>query len=191
MAIIDSQEDQVLLKTYSLRFFDQLFKPLLKSLPQDFISNFNPALLKFFKKTFNMPKRLIGADTLVVDSIVSCFSAFVLNLNEDSMRPMLTKLSKWAMKQKGDEYNLDKANIMCRLLTGLLETLREFFIPLIVPICFEPVLLPLMNTVSTQLSAKSQKLGNKRAREDENVEDNSQNNDKAISLLSVLATTLR
>jgi len=139
-----------------------------------------------------MPKRLIGTDTLVVDSIVSCFSAFVLNLNEDSMRPMLTKLSKWAMKHKGDEYNLDKANIMCRLLTGLLETLREFFIPLIVPICFEPVLLPLMNSVSTQLSAKSQKLGNKRARENENAEDNSSdNNEKAISLLSVLAMTLR
>lgn len=96
-----------------------------------------------------MPKRLISTDTLVVDSIVSCFSAFVLNLNEDSMRPMLTKLSKWAMKQKNDEYDLDKANIICRLLTGLLETLREFFIPLIVPLCFEPVILPLMNSVSS------------------------------------------
>ena len=100
-----------------------------------------------------MPKRLICTDTIVVDSIVGCFTAFVLNLNEDNMRPMLTKLSKWAMKQKGDEYNLDRANIMCRLLTGLLETLREFFIPLIVPICFEPVILPLMNAVASRLSA--------------------------------------
>jgi len=33
MTIIDAQEDQVLLKTYSLRFFDQLLKPFLKSLP--------------------------------------------------------------------------------------------------------------------------------------------------------------
>lgn len=104
---------------------------------------------------------------------------------------MLTKLSKWAMKQKNDEYNLDRANIMCRLLTGVLETLREFFIPLIVPICFEPVLLPLMNGVSKMLSARPLKVGNKRARGDDDMEESNEKNEKANSLLSVLCLTVR
>lgn len=68
----------------------------------------------------------------ISDGIVSCFTAFVVKLSEEQLRPVILRITKWAMKEKGEEaFDFQKALMFCKLLSGVLETLKEFFVPLI------------------------------------------------------------
>jgi len=89
----------------------------------------------------------------VIESIVECFTAFVLHLDEESMRSILSKLCKWGMKDE----NTSRAPIMCKVLTGIIEKLKDLVIGFIVPICFEPVFLPLLELLADTLCTKKAK----------------------------------
>jgi hypothetical protein len=147
----------------------------MESLPNDFVCAHFAKIFKFFKQTFTVP---------AIDSIVKCFTVFVLHLDEDSMRPLLTNLCKWAMKQE----NINKATIMCKVLNGLLEKLKELVHPFLVPICFEPVFMPLLSLIDTQLcTLKKSKLGEKRSLTTATTEHDP---DQIFELLKTLSTSL-
>ena len=56
--------------------------------------------------------------------LVNCFSAFILKLNEEVLRPIIANLAKWSHKAQ------QRKLVFYSLLEGCLETLREFFVPL-------------------------------------------------------------
>ena len=93
---------------------------------------------------------------------VTCFNKFVLKLNEEQLRPIVHGLAKWSLKSKGDLLDLNKVNVFCLSICGTLETLREFFVPLM-SLFFEPVLMRVLTELQAKLKNKV-KLG-KRTRE--------------------------
>ena len=61
------------------------------------------------------------------------------------------------MREKSEqEFDFHKALMLCKLLSGVLETLREFFVPLIA-IFFEPAILTIMETLTKLLKHSSSK----------------------------------
>jgi len=174
MEVIKPEESPKLLTIYSARFFDQFLHPLMTNLPNDFVNAHFAKIFKFFKQTFSVAP--------AIPSIVTCFTAFVLHLDEDSMRPLLTNLCKWAMKTE----NVEKATIMCKVLNGLLEKLKELVLEFVVPICFEPVFLPLFTLLETHLCTK--RLGAKRSATA--AETKEHDSDQLYELLNTLSTTL-
>ena len=71
------------------------------------------------------------------------------------------------MREKNEqEFNFYKALMLCKLLCGVLETLREFFVPL-VAIFFEPAILKIMATLTKLLKHSN----SKRSRAELNHED--------------------
>lgn len=65
--------------------------------------------------------------------IVECFNAFILKLNEETLRPILVIFAKWAVKEP------KRRLILFQVFCGCLNTLREFFVPMI-KIYFEQAL---------------------------------------------------
>jgi U3 small nucleolar RNA-associated protein 10 len=65
-------------------------------------------------------------------------------MNEDQLRPLIVKQTKWAFKSKNTEgesfpYNLHKSISFLRSMNALLNGLREFFVPLM-PLYFDRVI---------------------------------------------------
>ena len=70
---------------------------------------------------FTLPQKADSSSPLIVE----CFNAFILKLNEETLRPIIVVFAKWA--QKDPRRRLVFFQVMC----GCLNTLREFFVPLI------------------------------------------------------------
>ena len=69
----------------------------------------------------------------------------------------MLKVTKWAMREKSEqEFDFHKALMLCKLLSGVLETLREFFVPLLA-LFFEPAILKIMATLTKLLKSSSAK----------------------------------
>lgn len=115
---------------------------------------------------FGASKQLEEQEKVSIEDInalkVTCFNKFVLKLNEEQLRPIVHGLAKWSLKSKADFIDLNKVNVFCLSICGTLETLREFFVPLM-SLFFEPVLMRVLTELQTKLKNKV-KLG-KRSRE--------------------------
>jgi len=57
--------------------------------------------------------------------LVECFNAFTLKLNEEVLRPIISSLTKWSAQANARKL------VFYHILCGCLETLREFFVPVI------------------------------------------------------------
>lgn len=75
----------------------------------------------FFKQMYGLPVKKPQCTPMLVD----CFSAFILKLNEEILRPIIVSLAKWSAKES--QRKLVFFQIMC----GCLNTLREFFVPMV------------------------------------------------------------
>ncbi len=80
----------------------------------------------------------------VDESIAHSYEQFVVKMNEDQLRPLIVKQTKWAFKSKNLEteafpYNLHKSISFLRSMNALLNGLREFFVPLM-PLYFDKVI---------------------------------------------------
>ena len=76
---------------------------------------------------------------------MACLQAFIIKLNEEQLRPIVVKLTKWGMKAAEEEHaDCIKATTLCQALSGILEVLKEFFLPMF-GVFFEPVLMALIN----------------------------------------------
>jgi hypothetical protein len=117
--------------------------------------------------------------------LVLCIQAFVVKLNEEQLRPFILSIVKWAMNAKEEEsFNVYKATILCQALSGVLHTLREFFVPLIA-LYFEPVILEVLKYLGEALaSAKS-----KRKRQHHQIKQSDQDT-KAAEKLAVMVLEL-
>ena len=72
----------------------------------------------------------------------------MVKLNEEQLRPVVLKVVQWAMKEKDDqEFDFNKALVLCQLLSGVLQTLKEFFVPFLA-IFLEPALLKITLTLT-------------------------------------------
>ena len=70
---------------------------------------------------------------------------------------MILSVTKWAMKEKSEqEFDFHKAVIFCKLLSGVLDTLKEFFVPLLA-IFFEPAILKIILTLTKLLKGAGAK----------------------------------
>lgn len=57
--------------------------------------------------------------------IVDCFNAFILKMNEETLRPIIIALAKWSTKEP------KRKLVFFEILCGCLDTLREFFVPML------------------------------------------------------------
>ena len=124
---------------------------MLKNLPPKFIQENNKKFIAFNKEIFSLSsraaKKSVQLSEDISDAIIDCFNAFVVKLSEEQLRPCILRITKWAMKEKGEqEFDFHKALIFCKLLSGVLETLKEFFVPLI-GIFFEAGILKILTTL--------------------------------------------
>ena len=70
---------------------------------------------------FTLPQKAETSAPLIVE----CFNAFTLKLNEETLRPIIVLFAKWTAKDP------KRRLILFQVLSGCLETLREFFVPMI------------------------------------------------------------
>jgi len=80
----------------------------------------------------------------VDEAIAQSYEQFVIKMNEEQLRPLVVKQTKFSFKSMADSdsgfpYNLHKAISFIRSMNVLLSGLREFFVPLL-PLYFENVL---------------------------------------------------
>ena len=57
--------------------------------------------------------------------VVSCFNAFILKMNEETLRPIIMNLAKWSSSESSRKI------VFFEILCGCLNTLREFFVPMV------------------------------------------------------------
>lgn len=135
---------------------------MIVNLPQAFVQSHNQKFRKFFKIMLSLSSKLEKkAISIDVKSIqnesVQSFSAFAVKLNEEQLRPIILSLTKWASKIKdGQEVNHQKAIVLCKLLSCVLETLKEFFVPFL-PLYFETFIMPVLKSLTTQLKGSGKK----------------------------------
>jgi len=67
----------------------------------------------------------------VENAIIKCFVAFVVKMNEGQLRPQLVKLLKTVQKasQGPLPFNLHKSLVFFKLMTSILNHLKELFLP--------------------------------------------------------------
>ena len=85
-----------------------------------------------------------------------CLQAFVVKLNEEQLRPFISSIVKWAMKSNDAGFNILKVTMLCQVLTGIVHSLREFFIPLF-SLYFEPLILEALKYLTEVLVSAKQK----------------------------------
>jgi len=85
------------------------------------VSENHEKFVVFFKQMFGLPSKAETSSNYIVE----CFNAFTLKLNEETLRPIIVQLSKWTIKDP------KRRSIFYQILCGCLETLREFFVPMI------------------------------------------------------------
>ena len=125
---------------------------MIENLPQAFVQSHNQKFRKFFKIMLSLSakieKKAINIDVRSIqDQSVKAFSAFAVKLNEEQLRPIVLSLTKWALKTKdGQEINHQKAIVLCKLFSCVLETLKEFFVPFL-PLYFETFIMPALKSL--------------------------------------------
>jgi len=107
--------------TYATRYYEQLLTPVIRRLPQGFISEYSQKFVLFFKQMYGLPVEKPECTPLLVE----CFNSFILKLNEEVLRPIIASLAKWSAKVN------ERQLVFYHILNGCLETLREFFVPLV------------------------------------------------------------
>lgn len=70
---------------------------------------------------YGLPVKVPACTPLLVD----CFSAFILKLNEETLRPIIVSLAKWSSKESS------RKQVFFEIMCGCLNTLREFFVPMV------------------------------------------------------------
>lgn len=76
-----------------------MLTPTVRRLPQSFVGEHSMKLGTFFKIIFKLPSKKQVSPSLLIE----LFQAFVLKLNEKTLRPIIISLSKWACKSSEDE----------------------------------------------------------------------------------------
>lgn len=87
-----SNSDSELFEVYAKRYFDMLLTPVIRRLPQHFISEHQAKFVMFFKQMYGLPVE----NSLCTPLLVECFNAFTLKLNEEVLRPIIASLTKWS-----------------------------------------------------------------------------------------------
>ena len=119
---------------------------MIRRLPQSFISEHYQKFVTFFKQMFGLPvQRPESTEWLVLS-----FNAFVLKLNEETLRPIVSSLSKWSTKHSKRQI------VFFEILCGCLETLHEFFVPM-VRIYFDSIVNAMIECHQTLGPTKPQK----------------------------------
>ena len=134
---------------------------MLKNIPAKFVQEHSKKFILFLKECFALSSRASKQGKDISDGIqsciVECFNSFVIKLTEEQLRPVIVSITKWAMKEKNEhEFDFHKAVIFCKLLSGVLETLKEFFVPLLA-IFFEPAILKIIMTLAKLLKGAGAK----------------------------------
>jgi len=81
------------------RYFKQLLSPTIRRLSQSFVGEHSIKFGTFFKTIFKLPAKKNVCPSLLIE----LFQAFVLKLNEKTLRPIIVSLSKWACKGSEEE----------------------------------------------------------------------------------------
>ena len=107
---------------------------MLKNLHGKFVQENSKKFITFLKECFSLTsraaKKSVEVPPIVINAIVDCFNAYVVKLSEEQLRPCILRVTKWAMKAKGElEFDFHRALIFTKLLCGVFETLKEFFVP--------------------------------------------------------------
>lgn len=76
------------------RYFTQLLSPSIRRLPQSFVGEHSSKFGTFFKSVFKLPSKK-GVDSAL---LIEMFQAFILKLNEKTLRPIIVTLVNWACK---------------------------------------------------------------------------------------------
>jgi len=80
-----------------------------------------------FKSMFKLPRRAAEHEDAVAELVVESFNSFCLKLNEETLRPIIVNLTKWAAG-KG-EFKSDRAYMLVKVYNGVICSLKEFFVP--------------------------------------------------------------
>jgi hypothetical protein len=103
-----------------LRYFDDLFTQVIQRVKKEFIVENHLKIFEFFKDAFSITytyqrvhNHIDMPNVVQVDeSIAHSYQQFVVKMNEEQLRPLIVKQTKWAFKAKKQEdafpYNLHK-----------------------------------------------------------------------------------
>jgi len=80
-----------------------------------------------FKSIFKLPRRAVEHEDAVAELVVESFNSFCLKLNEQTLRPIIVNLTKWAAGKS--EFNADRAYMLVKVYNGVICSLKEFFVP--------------------------------------------------------------
>jgi hypothetical protein len=119
-SMLAAQTDHKRFRLMADRYFGQLLAPLVRRLPQSFITEHHSKFVLFFKQMYGLPLK----QPCCTAHIVACFNAFILKMNEDTLRPIIVALAKWSTKDP------HRKLVFFEILCGCLDTLREFFVPM-------------------------------------------------------------
>lgn len=149
--IVTSSIGTAVFESQASRYFIELLCPVLKNLPAKFVQENSKKFITFLKECFSLSSRTAKKSIQVPDAvsvaIVDCHNAFIVKLSEEQLRPCILRVTKWAMKAKGElEFDFQKALVFCKLLCGVFETLKEFFVPLM-SIFFEAGVMNILATL--------------------------------------------
>lgn len=141
-ATVAAAESAQQVKIRATLFFNHLLADLIRNLPQDFVQSYHMKLFSFFKKAcFILPYKVHKSFSVEIDGldsmIAEAFSALVVKLNEDQLRVMVSKITKWGLNKDQDLKKL----MMFELFNSVISKLKEFFVPL-VHIYFHNAILP-------------------------------------------------
>ncbi|CAI2375501.1 unnamed protein product [Moneuplotes crassus] len=126
------------LNVYTSRYFMSISK-VFRNLKKEFIEEYHEGISKFFHKAFLIPQTWEkNTHTALTDvsgihnSVLGAFKTFILKLNEVQLKPLFTKLVKWACKPIGPKNSkplndLDRLFIFFKTINCLLETLMSIF----------------------------------------------------------------
>ena len=128
------------LDVYCHRYFAAMTK-VFRNLKKDFIEDHHQGIAKFMHKAFLIPQtweKIIQEPIIDISnihkSVLGTFKTFILKLNEVQLKPVFTKLVKWAGKAIDSKAvrpmkDLDRLYIFFKASNCLLETLMSIFTP--------------------------------------------------------------
>ncbi|CDW83415.1 heat repeat-containing protein 1 [Stylonychia lemnae] len=125
-----------------IRFFDQLMKRVIQRMKKDFCQENYKKINLFFRSAFSITNNFHknNQDDMkdfkeIELSVSRSFEQFVIKLNEDQLRLIIVKLTKWGFKSTKEDtsfhYNIHKTTQFFRAINTVLNGLKEFFVPLL------------------------------------------------------------
>ena len=128
------------LKIYCQRYFSCIGK-IFRGLNQEFIEEYHEGIAKFMNKCFviiqtwesNTGNEVTETEP-ILNPILLSFRSFILKLNELQLKPLFTKLVKWAKRPVDKNAtksvkDLDRLYVFFRAVNIILETLMSIFSP--------------------------------------------------------------